>query len=44
MARRYTPSSYDDYFCLKPPVLLWIAALYLSRAVVLLIAYARSHA
>lgn len=39
MPRSYAPSSYDDYFCLKPPGLLWIAALYLSRAVVLLIAY-----
>lgn len=39
MSRAYAPSSYDDHFCLKPPALLWIAALYLSRAVVLLIAY-----
>jgi hypothetical protein len=37
--RTYAPSSYDDHFCLKPPALLWIATLYLSRAVVLLIAY-----
>jgi hypothetical protein len=32
---RYSPSSYDAYFCLKPPMLLWIAVLYLSRAIVL---------
>ncbi len=38
MARSYSPSSYDDHFCLKPPVLLWLAALYLSRAFVLLLA------
>jgi hypothetical protein len=34
----YSPSSYDDNFCLKPPALLWLAALYLSRAFVLLLA------
>ncbi|HUN24816.1 MAG TPA: hypothetical protein VMU67_00810 [Steroidobacteraceae bacterium] len=33
MSRTYPPSSYDDFMCLKPPLLLWIAALYLSRAV-----------
>jgi hypothetical protein len=38
MARIYDPSSYDGNFCLKPPALLWLAALYLSRAFVLLIA------
>lgn len=38
MSRRYSPSSYDDNFCLKPPALLWLAALYLSRAFVLLLA------
>lgn len=38
MSRHYSPSSYDDNFCLKPPALLWLAALYLSRAFVLLLA------
>jgi hypothetical protein len=38
MSRRYSPSSYDENFCLKPPALLWLAALYLSRAFVLLLA------
>ena len=35
MGRRYSPSSYDDYMCLKPPLLLWLAVIYLSRAVTL---------
>jgi hypothetical protein len=35
---KYPLSSYDDYLCLKPPTLLWIAALYLSRAISLPIA------
>ena len=39
MPRAYTPSSYDDNFCLKPPALLWLAVLYLSRAFVLLVIY-----
>lgn len=38
MARKYGLASYDDHFCLKPPALLWIAVLYLSRAFVLLMA------
>jgi hypothetical protein len=38
MAHSYSASSYDDNFCLKPPALLWLAALYLSRAFVLLLA------
>ncbi len=38
MARAYDPSSYDGNFCLKPPALLWLAVLYLSRALVLIIA------
>jgi hypothetical protein len=33
MAGRYSLSAYDDYFCIKPPLLLWLAVLYLSRAV-----------
>lgn len=39
MARTYSPSSYDDNFCLKPPGLLWLAVLYLSRAFLLLVIY-----
>lgn len=39
MAPRYSASSYDDYFCLKPPGLLWLAVLYFSRAFVLLALY-----
>lgn len=39
MTRTYNPSSYDDNFCLKPPALLWLAILYLSRAFVLLVIY-----
>lgn len=40
MHHRYNPdsypaSSYDDDFCLKPPFLLWLAVLYLSRGTVL---------
>ena len=38
MTRAYSPSSYDDHFCLKPPALLWLAAIYLSRAIVLIVA------
>jgi len=39
MARTYNPSSYDDHFCLKPPALLWLAVLYLSRTFLLLVIY-----
>ena len=38
MSRTYGPSSYDDHFCLRPPALLWLAAVYLSRAFVLIFA------
>lgn len=31
----YSPSNYDDEMCLKPPLLLWLAALFLCRAIVL---------
>jgi hypothetical protein len=31
----YDPSDFDDEMCLKPPLLLWLAVLYLSRGVVL---------
>ncbi|HUN71586.1 MAG TPA: DUF2919 family protein [Steroidobacteraceae bacterium] len=37
MPLAYSLSSYDDNFCLKPPALLWLAAAYLSRAVVLIV-------
>lgn len=33
--RRYSPSSYDQNLCLKPPLLLWIGILLLSRGVTL---------
>jgi Protein of unknown function (DUF2919) len=33
MRFRYSQSSYDEHLCLKPPLLLWVALLYLSRAV-----------
>ena len=35
---KYAASSYDGYLCLKPPMLLWLAILYLSRALTLPIA------
>jgi hypothetical protein len=31
----YSSSQYDGYFCLKPPVLLWVAILFLSRSITL---------
>jgi hypothetical protein len=31
----YDPASYDGNFCLKPPLLLWLAILFLARAWVL---------
>src|ERR1700730_3182880 len=39
----YPPSHYDDQLCLKPPFLLWVAVLYLSRAITLPIAMAIGH-
>lgn len=42
MTRTYAPSSYDDHFCLKPPALLWLAVLYLSRAFVLIVVFVAS--
>lgn len=39
MARVYGPSSYDDHFCLKPAALLWLAVIYLSRALLLVVIY-----
>jgi amino acid transporter len=32
-ANAYPESYYDDRMCLKPPLLLWLAVIYLSRAV-----------
>jgi hypothetical protein len=39
MPRSYAASNYDDDACLKPPLLLWIAAIYLSRAIALPLAW-----
>jgi hypothetical protein len=39
----YPESCYDEQLCLKPPLLLWVAVLYLSRAVTLPIAMAIAH-
>jgi Protein of unknown function (DUF2919) len=33
--RRYSVDSYDDNLCLKPPFLLWVMLLFLSRGVAL---------
>jgi Protein of unknown function (DUF2919) len=40
---RYHPSHFDDDMCLKPPLLLWLAAIYLARAVLLPIAIGIGH-
>jgi hypothetical protein len=42
MAQTYSASSYDDHFCLKPPALLWLAVIYLSRALLLVVIYIAS--
>src|SRR5271165_4327951 len=39
----YAASCYDDQMCLKPPLLLWVVVLYLSRALTLPIAMAIGH-
>jgi hypothetical protein len=39
----YHSSSFDDEFCLKPPALLWIVVLYLSRAILLPLAVGIGH-
>ena len=31
----YPESYYDDHFCLKPPLMLWLAGIYLSRTITL---------
>ena len=43
VSHTYAASHYDDHFCLKPPLLLWVAVLYLSRAITLPIAMAIGH-
>jgi hypothetical protein len=43
LADSYPASYYDDHFCLKPPVLLWVAVFYLSRALTLPIVMALGH-
>lgn len=45
---RYSLTSYDQYLCMKPPLMLWLTCLYLSRALTLrlfsgLASYAGSH-
>jgi hypothetical protein len=40
---RYHPSQFDDDMCLKPPLLLWLAVIYLARAVVLPIGIGIGH-
>jgi hypothetical protein len=39
----YPESYYDDRMCLKPPLLLWVAVIYLSRAVTLPFLMAIAH-
>jgi hypothetical protein len=39
----YHPSNFDDDMCLKPPLLLWIAAIYLARAILLPIGIGIGH-
>ena len=40
---RYHPSHFDDDMCLRPPLLLWLAAIYLARAALLPIAIGIGH-
>ena len=42
-SQSYPASYYDDQMCLKPPLLLWVAVLYLSRAITLPVAMAIGH-
>jgi hypothetical protein len=39
----YHPSAFDDDLCLRPPLLLWIVVLYLSRAILLPVAIGMGH-
>jgi Protein of unknown function (DUF2919) len=43
MPHSYAPSNYDEDFCLKPPLLLWLVVAYLSRAVLLPVAVGIAH-
>lgn len=43
MPHTYPASSYDDDFCLKPSLILWIAAVFLSRALLLPVAMGFAH-
>jgi hypothetical protein len=43
MPHSYAPSNYDDEFCLKPPLILWLAVLYLSRAIMFPVAVSIAH-
>jgi hypothetical protein len=40
---RYRPSHFDDEMCLKPPSLLWLAVIYLSRGVLMPIGIGIGH-
>jgi hypothetical protein len=39
----YSASNYDDEMCLKPPLLLWLAVLFLCRAIMLPIVIGIGH-
>src|SRR5277367_4682461 len=39
----YALSHYDDYMCLKPPLLLWIAVFFLSKAITMPLAAGMGH-
>ncbi|MGO9993403.1 MAG: DUF2919 family protein [Steroidobacteraceae bacterium] len=43
MNRLYAASNYDDDLCLKPPLILWFAVIYLSRAIMLPISVGIAH-
>jgi hypothetical protein len=39
----YALSAYDNHMCLKPPLLLWVAVLFLSKAITLPLAVGIGH-
>ena len=39
----YPPSSFDDELCLRPPLLIWVVVLYLSRAILMPVAMGLGH-
>jgi hypothetical protein len=43
MTPTYRPGDYDHEFCLKPPLLLWLAVLYLSRGFTLPVLVGMAH-